>query len=138
MDLLKYGDIVPAKSIGCFEIGSNRNKIVSLFGGNYETEARTNCSVIQTENLWFWIDHTDLVFQIRAFNGFCGTLGGKIGIGNTLVDVENHFGKCNYEKYIYLISNIPGICFELKDTEDYDEEWNEMSAPIESIYVFGT
>lgn len=130
------GDIKPGKGIGSLEIGCNRETLVSLIGENYETESRPNCTVIKTETFWFWIDDTDLVSQIRVFNGFRGKFGGQIGIGDTLKDVESHFGKCSYEKYIYFISSILGICFELRDVEDYDEEWDEMRAPIESIYVF--
>ncbi|MFC4779152.1 hypothetical protein ACFO9Q_20355 [Paenibacillus sp. GCM10023252] len=136
VDILRYGAITPGKSIGPFEIGCNREALISLLGKNYEVETRANFIVIKTETYWFWIDDTDSVSQIRIFNGFFGKFGGKIGIGNTLKDVVNNFGKCSYEKYTYFISAIPGICFELKDVEDYDDEWDEMSAPIESIYVF--
>lgn len=107
-----------------------------MIGEGYENENRSNCIVIKTETLWFWIDDNELVYQIRAYNGFCGTFGEKIGIGETLKDVEIFFGKCIYEDYVYLISSIPGICFELKDVNDLDDEWDEMNASIESIYVF--
>ncbi|WP_141504459.1 hypothetical protein [Paenibacillus luteus] len=138
MEMLRDGNIIPGKSIGQFEIGCKRETLVSLIGQGYKTEIRSNCIVIKMETLWFWIDEEEIVFQIRAFNGFYGKFDGKIGIGETLEDVESHYGKSINEDYVYLITCIPGICFELKDVNDLDDVWYEMSAPIESIYVIAT
>jgi len=35
----------------------------------------------------------------------------------------------------YEIENESGVCFELEDIDEW-EEWNELKAPIEFIYVY--
>ncbi len=105
-------------------------------GNKYEVEKRANSDVIKTDTICFWINKKNLVFQITVFKGFDGQFKGKIGIGNTISDIEKYFEKCNYELYVYIFPSIDGICFELEDVEDIEKEWDATTAPISSISVF--
>ena len=51
---------------------------------------------------------------------------------STLKDVSDGVGEYKYDLYCYTIPEYPGICFELKDEED----WDELTAPIEYISVY--
>lgn len=74
-----------------------------------------------------------------VYNDFKGKVKGKVGIGSYLSDVEKFIGRPEEDgqniETIYIIKDLPGICFELQDN-DIDEEWNENTAPIETISVF--
>lgn len=47
-------------------------------------------------------------------------------------DICNKFGEYYDEGDEFLIKGIEGICFELEDIEN----WEEISAPIEWIFVY--
>ena len=55
-----------------------------------------------------------------------------IGIGSTLEDVKKYIGNYISVYDTYELENVRGICFELEDVDN----WNELTAPIEYIYVF--
>lgn len=135
MDVFCYGHVVPGKSIGAFQIGMKAEQLLNLLE-NYQIEQRSNCIVVKTSTLRFWLDEENRTFQIMALYGFLGKYAELIGIGDTISDIEKHFGKCTHESYVVKMPNVEGICFELKDVDDYDQVWNESSAPICSICVY--
>ena len=51
-------------------------------------------------------------------------------------DVIKIYGTYENDDVQYLIPNINGICFELEDVDDYDDDWDELTAPIEWIFVY--
>lgn len=53
-------------------------------------------------------------------------------MGSTLNDVKNLVGNYINVCDTYEMEADKGICFELKDIDD----WDELKAPIEHIYVF--
>lgn len=134
-DIFIYGDIVPGKSIGAFQIGAKAEQLLNMLE-KYQIEQRSNCIVVKTSTLWFWLDEENRTFQIKVLDGFLGRFAELIGLGDTISDVEEHFGKCTFESYVVKIPSVEGICFELNDIDDYDQEWDELSAPICSICVY--
>ena len=55
-----------------------------------------------------------------------------IGLGSTLQDVRQYIGDYVEVYDTYELKGVKGICFELEDID----EWNELKAPIDHIYVF--
>lgn len=53
-------------------------------------------------------------------------------MGSTLTDVKNSVGNYVNVYDTYEMETDKGICFELEDIDD----WDELKAPIEHIYVF--
>lgn len=71
----------------------------------------------------FWVDNkTNKIFQIGVKGDFKGKFQGKIGLGSTLLDVQKYIGEWRGEFDVYVLPEYPGICFELKDIDHYDEE----------------
>ncbi|NOU63358.1 hypothetical protein GC096_04780 [Paenibacillus sp. LMG 31461] len=135
MDIFRYGDVVPGESIGAFQIGMKAEQLLNMLE-DYQSEQRSNCIVVKTSTLWFWLDEENKTFQIMAIDGFLGKYAKLIGLGDTISDIEEHFGNCTQDSYVVKMPNIEGICFELKDVDEYDQVWDELSAPICSICVY--
>lgn len=86
-----------------------------------------------------WIDkEQDKVTQILVNNGFKGESAGLIGLGSTLNDIKRLLNRSYYEElYVYYIEGVSGICFDLDDSsDDEDNDWDEFNAPIDYIAVF--
>ena len=79
------------------------------------------------------------LIRIMVRNDFKGKVYGKVGIGSYLSDVEKYIGKPEesgqFIETVYIIKDLPGIGFELQDNE-IEEEWDDKTAPIETISVF--
>jgi len=131
-------DIEPGKSIGGLNLSWGYAELLSnLNKAEYEIEdLENNNFIFHYQNFKIWINtETDKIFQIGAYQNFEGKLYGKIGIGSTLNDIKQHFGSWAEDLDVWIIPDIPGICFELADN-DINEEWIEETAPIEAIYVY--
>ena len=124
------GEIIPGIGIGKFKLGMSRSEITSMFGSDYKERELGIGSQIITENALFWFCENSLT-QIGVTKGFEGKYN-NIGIGSTLTDVKKYFGDYEYNCYTYNPICKKGICFELKDVDD----WEELTAPIEWIFVF--
>ena len=135
MFYLKNADIIPGKSIGEFYLGMCFSDIQKRVR-DFEIDDRETCDVLMCGDISFWVDkEKDSCFQILVEGDFTGKYDNKIGLGATLDDI-NKMGLEWYEDLdAYFIKGIDGICLELGDTED-DEEWDELSAPIETISVY--
>lgn len=111
------------------------NKTVII--DEYQIKELTTENKIFYENFRFWVNkQSQKVDQISVVGDFEGKFLEKIGIGSTLNDVENQIGKWEEDLDVYILPNYKGICFELKDVENYDEEWIEDQMPIEIISVY--
>ena len=128
--ILKDGEIIENSHIGVFYLGMSKKQIFSLLDLNYEKERQKN--VVRIGNIAFWFNSREEVFQIGVTKGFQGKFRGVIGIGSTLEDVKKNAGNFVYAYDVYEPENISGICFELEDVDD----WEELTAPIEWIYVY--
>ncbi|MEH7484568.1 hypothetical protein V7157_26535 [Neobacillus drentensis] len=137
MDKLKNGEIIPGKNIGTFHLGWTFKQLKTALNDKFEIEKRSRCFVVKTDCIWFWLDDKqEEVFQIRVQEPFEGKFLGEIGIGSTLLDVENKAGEWQEELDVYILPNHIGICFELRDIDDFDDEWDELTAPINAISVY--
>ena len=135
MFYLNNADIIPGKSIGEFYLGMCFADIQKRVH-DFKIEDGETCDILMCGDIRFWVDkEKDSCFQILVEGDFTGKYDNKIGLGTTLKDI-NKMGLEWYEDLdAYFIKGIDGICLELGDTED-DEEWDELSAPIETISVY--
>lgn len=99
---------------------------------DFKERFRENDSVIEVENARFGIAEDNCLDQIGVQKGFAGKYKKCIGIGSTLQDIKNYIGEYILVYDTYELEQEQGICFELEDIDD----WNELTAPIEFIYVF--
>lgn len=138
---MDFYEIIPGKSVGRYSIGANYDSIIEHLRTEkipYKTTDNNYVKKINTADIVFWFKDKVLI-QIMVYNDFKGKVKGKVGIGSYLSDVEKFIGRPEEDgqniETIYIIKDLPGICFELQDN-DIDEEWNENTAPIETISVF--
>lgn len=129
---MQDGPIIAGGGIGNMKLGITQKELLSIIGDDYKEEKLGIGKRITSDNVKFWINDEGKVDQIGVGKDFKGKYKGIIGIGSTLSDVKKYIG--NYvEVYdTYEIENEKGICFELEDVDD----WDELTAPIEYIYVF--
>lgn len=130
--------IIPGIRVGKYYLGMSINELLNNLSKehiNYQIQPLNNPVKIKTSNITFWIKD-DLIDQIMVHNNFSGKFRDFIGIGSTLSDVLNFVGNWKSGYYdiapIYVLVDVPGICFELED-EDY---WDEKEAPIKYISIY--
>lgn len=128
---IKDGDIIPNIGISDIYLGTDKETLTSIIGDEFDFQRISNGEMIRIENAKFWINDKNVIFQISVFGDFNGKWNG-IGINSTLKEVLDCIGEYKYDLYCYTIPEYPGICFELKDEED----WDELTAPIEYISVY--
>lgn len=128
------GDIVPGIRIGEFVIGTLKEEIMAKIRGDYKQwERGDGFCIITLGNAKMWFDTTQRLQQIAVTKGFRDQYN-TIGIGSTMRDVVEKFGAYENDGDEYIINGIEGICFELEDMDN----WNELYAPIEWIFVYRT
>lgn len=133
MHQLLNGEIIEGKRIGIFHLGSKLETLKKGLTNNYKVEERLEKFIIIEKNIKFWIDkRNNTITQISVYRNFKGKFKGGIGIGSTLSDVERYIGNWKEQCGVYILPEYPGICFELKD----DDDWNELETPIEYISIF--
>lgn len=126
------GSIVPGVGIGNIKLDITREQLLNIIGSDFKERFRENDSVIEVENARFWIAEDNRLDQIGVQKDFTGKFRKYIGIGSTLQDIKNCIGEYIQVYDTYELEQEKGICFELEDVDD----WNELTAPIEFIYVF--
>jgi len=135
--ILRDGKLLPGECIGEYSLGMTEECVVALLDSKYTRLDRENGScVISVENAKFWFDPNKKLTQIGVTTGFVSKYKDRIGIGNTLTDIRNMIGECYREYDDYLIKGVKGIAFELSDIDSYDDEWDELTAPIEWIFIY--
>lgn len=134
--ILSRGEIEPGIQIGDFVIGSKKEDILKEIDESLNNWKNGDGGwVYSFENFRLWFDVDGYLKQIGVTKGFLDGYNG-INIGSTLQDVIEIYGSYKEEYGDYLLTNIEGICFELEDVEDYDDDWDELTAPIEWIFVY--
>lgn len=134
--ILSRGEIEPGIQIGDFVIGLKKEDILKEIGESLNNWKNGDGGwVYSFENFRLWFDVDGYLKQIGVTKGFLDGYNG-INIGSTLQDVIEIYGSYKEEYGDYLLTNIEGICFELEDVEDYDDDWDELTAPIEWIFVY--
>lgn len=129
------GEIIAGKRIGNLKLNISKEELITIIGNDYKEIMQETCSIIEIENARFWISSDGKVDQIGVGKDFKGKYKNVIGIGSTLTEVKRYIGKYINVYDTYEIEKESGICFELKDVEEW-EQWDELNAPIEFIYVF--
>lgn len=129
---IKNDEIKPGIGISNIRLDMTKEELICFIGSEYEERIREDDSIIIIENAKFWIDNDGKLDQIGVGKGFKGKYKHVIGIGSTLNDVKEKVGNYIEVNDTYEMENEKGICFELEDVE----QWNELTAPIEYIYVF--
>lgn len=134
--ILSRGEIEPGIQIGDFVIGSKKEDILKEIDESLNNWKNGDGGwVYSFENFRLWFDDDGYLKQIGVTKGFLDGYNG-INIGSTLQDVIKIYGSYKEEYGDYLLTDIEGICFELEDAEDYDDDWDELTAPIEWIFVY--
>lgn len=134
--MIKDGNIVPGKGIYPFFIGMLSEELIKMLNGEHSIENRRDgVFVLSVENAKFFFNKKKRLYQIGVSYGFESKFEGKIGIGNTMTDILKAYEGYFKEYDLYLIKGIDNLSFELGDTDDA-EEWNELEAPIEWIWVY--
>ena len=129
---IENGPIIPGVRIGNVDLNITKNQLLEIIKNDYEEHFRENDLVIEIENAKFWIASDGKVDQIGVGGDFKGKYKNIIGIGSTLSDVKKFIGDYINIYDTYEMEAEKGICFELEDIDD----WDEQKAPIEYIYVF--
>lgn len=126
------GKIEPGKRIGKFLIGAKKEEIINQVDKALNVWERGDGFCIYTfENCKLWFDVQGRLYQVAVTKGFLDGYN-KIYIGSTMQDVKKIYGAYENDDVEYLIPNVDGICFELEDVDD----WDELTAPIEWIFVY--
>jgi len=129
---LENGSIIPGIGIGNIKLGIGKRELLEIIGSDFKNSSWGLGEKIVCEGVVFWITKDGKVDQIGVGKGFKGKYKGLIGIGSTLMEVKEFVGSYRQVYDTYEIIQDKGICFELEDVED----WDELTAPIEYIYVF--
>lgn len=126
------GEVIAGQRIGSIGLNITKDELIIIIGNDYNILVQETCIIIEIENARFWISSDGKVDQIGVGKGFEGKYKNIIGLGSTLNEVKKYVGNYINVYDTFEIENESGICFELGDVE----EWNELKAPIEFIYVF--
>lgn len=129
---IKDGEIIPGVGISNIRLNITKEELLNIIGKDFKERFREIDSVIEIENAKFWIASDGKVDQIGVEKDFKGKYKNLIGLGSTLTDVKRFVGNYVDVYGTYEMEDEKGICFELEDIED----WDELKAPIEYIYVF--
>lgn len=126
------GEVEPGKRISNYLIGSKKEDVLSNLDDAYKVWERGDGYCIYTlDNFKLWFGVNGELEQIGVTKGFCGNYK-SVCIGMNMRDVEKKFGGYENDGDVYVIPGLEGICFELEDVDD----WDELTAPIEWIYVY--
>ncbi len=129
---IQDGDIIPAVGISNIKLNSTKEELLKVLKRDFKERFREEDSIIEIENAKFWIASDGKVDQIGVGGDFKGKYRDVIGLGSTLTDVKALVGNYVNVYDTYEMEMDKGICFELEDIDD----WDELTAPIEFIYVF--
>ena len=138
MFCLAAGDILPGTGIGVLRLGASFNQLRETIK-NFKTRDLPDYTLIVCANAKVWVSkEKDAATQILVFGDFRGKYAGCIGIGSTLFDVRSRLGQSWHDDLdVYVLDKVPGMAFELGSSDDEDE-WDELTAPIEHICVYTT
>ncbi len=125
--------IVPGKQIGNLKLGEKIDDSLDTLPDDFTITTLKELLLYDFNSVKVWVEKgSHRIIQIGVTKGFQGSFLSKITIGSTLTDLGNFVGEWYEYQDTYRLKDFLGICFELKDIED----WEEQTAPIESIYVF--
>ena len=129
---IQDGPIFPDIGINNIRLGITKQELLWTVGYSYQDQSLEIGSIIEIENAKFWIASDGKVDQIGVEKDFRGKYKKLLGLGSTLNDLKQYIGDYVQVYDTYELKDIKGICFELEDIDD----WDELKAPINHIYVF--
>lgn len=129
---IQDGPIIPDIGINNIRLGITKQELLWTVGYSYQDQSLEIGSIIEIENAKFWIASDGKVDQIGVEKDFRGKYKKLLGLGSTLNDLKQYIGDYVQVYDTYELKDIKGICFELEDIDD----WDELKAPINHIYVF--
>lgn len=129
---IQDGPIIPDIGICNIRLGITKQELLWTVGYSYQDQSLEIGSIIEIENAKFWIASDGKVDQIGVEKDFRGKYKKLLGLGSTLNDLKQYIGDYVQVYDTYELKDIKGICFELEDIDD----WDELKAPINHIYVF--
>ncbi len=136
------GIIIPGDSISGIKLGQSIEAILKIINNDYVrlSENGIGGTNIEVENGAFYFQN-NILDQIAVFGDFNGKLYKNIGIGCTPKEFMSYgyrykeINDYDIVEMLYELEGISGLAFTLGETED-DYTWDEMSAPIEAIFVY--
>lgn len=129
---IQDGPIILDIGISNIRLGITKQELLWTVGYSYQDQSLEIGSIIEIENAKFWIASDGKVDQIGVEKDFRGKYKKLLGLGSTLNDLKQYIGDYVQVYDTYELKDIKGICFELEDIDD----WDELKAPINHIYVF--
>lgn len=129
---VQNGPIIPGVCIGNIKLGITQEELLEIIDRDYKEQPLEMGAILAIENAKFWIASDGKVDQIGVEKDFKGRYKGFIGLGSTLSDLKHYIGNYIQVYDTYELENEKGICFELEDVDN----WDELTAPIDHIYVF--
>ena len=122
--------IEPEKGTSKYKIGAQLEDLELSENEIFEIEDREILKVYKTPEIWFFINSkTNQLDQMSLFAPFKEKVLGKVGIGDTLADVYEAFGRCVVNHKVHEPFDYPGIGFETENGS------KSKAAIIESISV---
>lgn len=125
-------EIIPNYGIGNIILGMTYLDFTKISKNDTIKHLTEIGAIITLENAKLWFNKNNILYQIMVFGDFGGKYKNSIGIGSTLKDVEDRVGNYEEDGDVYILTDYPGICFELMDVDD----WEERTAPIEMISIY--
>lgn len=122
-------NIEPSKGVGEYRLGEKAGDTQLSELNILSKEQRDGFVVYKTEEIWFFVDSENILDQISVVAPCEAKVLGKVGIGNTLQDVLDNFGRCTINHKTHEPVDFPGISFETENGS------KNKSAKIECISV---
>ncbi len=105
--------IIPGKGTNLYKIGADKDSINFSNIEIQEIEKRGSLEVIKTKSIWFFIDSNDqTIDQISVFSPFNEKVLDKVGVGDSISNIHDTFGKCTTSHKVYKPIEYPGVSFE--------------------------
>jgi hypothetical protein len=128
--------IVPGKSAAGVSVGGAVTELLATV----HSQSTTRLAIGEKHDLGsvkVWAKH-GVIFQVGVYSGYRGVLQPGIGVGSTISDVEDSFGRSvqEDEEDNLVVPNSPGWCFETEGWKSPKTVGNNRNARIISIFVF--
>ena len=128
--------IVPNESAAGIQIGADAREIVERASLTFTFDPPDKSRSYSVGVVLLWV-RAGTIHQIGVIGGYRGRIDGRIGIGSTIADVEDAFGRVlEDDEDNLVVSSLPGWCFETEPWVDGDDLRQNRFARITAIYVF--
>ena len=127
--------IIPGESAAGFRLGQPIKDILVSQSPDAVVELN-DCDKYQFGSVHLWVN-AGKISQIGLYADYRGRLKEGIGIGSTIEEVENLFGKIEEDEDDNLVvDGKSGWCFETEEWLDGHQPEKNTRAKISEVYVF--